>query len=582
VSYYVEKEYEPVARKIFGHTPEMIAFYSRILGVEYPWVKYSQMTARDYVSGAMENTTATLHTDALQQDARELIDGNTYEDYIAHELFHQWFGDLVTTESWSNLTVNESMADFSETIWNEYKYGKGAGDAVNFEGIQKYLGDQTNPSKNLVRYYYADKEDVFDMVTYAKGGRILNMLRNYLGDSAFFKSLNLYLQTNKFKSAESQNLRLAFEEITGQDLNWYWNQWYYCNGHPKLNIDYLYDDLSKTVKVIVQEKQESDKAFRLPLAIDIYFGAKKDRHKVWIESRSDTFTFSYDVRPDLINVDGDKIILCEKKDNKTLDNFIHQYKYAGLYLDRREAIDYCLKKQDDARSIELLKIALEDKYYELRKYTLGKLNFKNENVKKEFEPILADLAKNDPKPTVRGNALFLLAGYSKPEYKKMFIDNLHDSSYTVAGNALEALAMTDPDAAYEAAKKMVQQPAKGKLMNSLIGIMIKNNDEPSFNIIAEYFGNLPLGQSKFELVKPICDYIANINETEKVKSGIDKVTEFRNAIPEQYGIAPVINGFMNEIVSKKEAAKSSSADKNGLQEQIDYIKSKISEEKKGF
>jgi aminopeptidase N len=164
----------------------------------------------------------------------------------------------------------------------------------------------------------------------------------------------------------------------------------------------------------------------------------------------------------------------------------------------------------------------------------------------------------------------------------MFIENLTDSSYTVSGNALEALAVSDPGAAYEAGKKMVQQPAKGKLMNSLIGIMIKNNDEPSFNIIAEYFGNLPMGQSKFELVKPICDYIAHINETEKVKTGIDKVTEFRNAIPEQYGIAPVINGFMNGIVSKKEAAKSSAADKNELQEQIDYIKLKISEEKKGF
>ena len=115
VNYYVEKEYAPVARQIFGLTPEMMAFYSRILGVEYPWVKYSQMTARDYVSGAMENTTATLHTNALQQDARQLTDGNKYEEYIAHELFHQWFGDLATAESWSNLTLNESFANFSET-----------------------------------------------------------------------------------------------------------------------------------------------------------------------------------------------------------------------------------------------------------------------------------------------------------------------------------------------------------------------------------------------------------------------------------------------------------------------------------
>ena len=133
VSYYVEKEYAPVARKIFGHTPEMIAFYSKITGVDFPWPKYSQITGHDYVSGAMENTTATLHSDAAQQDARQLTDGNEWEDVIAHELFHQWFGDLVTCESWSNITLNESFADYSETLWNEYKYGKDAGDATELQ-----------------------------------------------------------------------------------------------------------------------------------------------------------------------------------------------------------------------------------------------------------------------------------------------------------------------------------------------------------------------------------------------------------------------------------------------------------------
>ena len=139
VSYYVEKEYADVAKKIFGETPAMIGFYEKITGVPYQWPKYSQMTARDYVSGAMENTSATLHTNALQQNARQLTDGNKYEDYISHELFHQWFGDLVTTESWSNITVNESMADYSETLWNEFRHGKDAGDEHIQENRQTYL-----------------------------------------------------------------------------------------------------------------------------------------------------------------------------------------------------------------------------------------------------------------------------------------------------------------------------------------------------------------------------------------------------------------------------------------------------------
>ncbi|HMC87544.1 MAG TPA: M1 family metallopeptidase, partial [Chitinophagaceae bacterium] len=289
VSYYVEKAYASVARKIFGNTPEMIAFYSKITGVEFPWAKYSQITGRDYVSGAMENTTATLHTDALQQDARELVDGNKFEEYIAHELFHQWFGDLVTTESWSNITVNESFANYSEVLWNQYKYGKDAGDDKNFEDMEGYLHSQSD-TKDLVRFHYADKEDVFDAVSYNKGGRILNMLRTYLGDSAFFKGLNLYLTTNKFKTGEAHQLRLAFEEICGQDLNWFFNQWYFNSGNPKVEISYVYDDAAGKASVIVNQTQEGDNIFRLPIAIDVYNGKEKLRHNVWITHRTDTFS----------------------------------------------------------------------------------------------------------------------------------------------------------------------------------------------------------------------------------------------------------------------------------------------------
>ena len=131
VNYYVEKEYGPVAKRIFGNTPEMMTYFSKITGVDFPWVKYSQITGREYVAGAMENTTATIHQDAAQQDARELVDGNSWEGTIAHELFHQWFGDYVTAEQWTNLTLNESFADYSQTLWSEYKYGQDEGDAFH-------------------------------------------------------------------------------------------------------------------------------------------------------------------------------------------------------------------------------------------------------------------------------------------------------------------------------------------------------------------------------------------------------------------------------------------------------------------
>ena len=580
VNYYVEKEYAPVAKKIFGYTPEMMGFFSRILGVEYPWVKYSQIVGRDYVSGAMENTTATLHQESAQQDARQLVDGNAWEGTIAHELFHQWFGDYVTTESWSNLTLNESFANYSEYLWEEYKRGKEYADAQNFGEMQGYLFSQSE-KKDLVRFYYEDKEAMFDAVSYNKGGRVLHMLRNLVGDSAFFRSLNLYLNTYKFKNAEAQQLRLAFEEITGKDLNWFWNQWYYGAGHPKLTIDYVYNDDAKEVQVIIKQTQQGQ-LFRLPLKIDVYNGANKVRYEVVTDQAQDTFRFKYTTRPDLVNVDADKVLLAEKKDNKTLANFIHQYTYAGNYLDRREAIEYALKKQDDPTAVSFLKKALNDKFSGLRNLVITKLDLKKDNVRSETLSSIESLAKNDEKRSVKANAVGALALMGKPEYRELFSKYVGDSSYTLSGMALEGLAKIDSSAALSTARELSRQPAKGKLVESITKILIRSGDESGFPMIAETFENMPLSQAKLNLCAPFAEMLGKIKSTEKVKKGVDLIVDFRNAIPEQYGITPVINGFLNNLITAKQKASAVSEDKAALQEQINYIQSKINEQQKGF
>jgi len=569
VSYYVEKEYAPVARKIFGNTPEMIAFYSKITGIDYPWQKYAQITGRDYVSGAMENTTATLHTDALQQDARELVDGNAFEDYVAHELFHQWFGDLVTTESWSNITVNESMANFSETLWFEHKYGKDAGDHINYKDQQTYLMNPENYTKNLVRFYYSDKEDMFDAVSYHKGGRILNMLRTYLGDSVFFKALNIYLTNNKFKNAEAHQLRLAFEEATGQDLNWYWNQWYYGNNHPKLNITYTYDVEKRMAGVIVQQTQTGS-LFKLPAAIDIYIGNEKKRYNVWAENAADTFSFPVSSKPDLISFDGDKILLCEKKENKNLDNYIHQYKYAGLYLDRREAIDFAAKNQSDPKALLLLKTAMKDPYFNLRINTLTKINISNDAVKTQAESILADLAKNDPKSIVRAKAIEILGKYKKDEYKSLFTKATYDSSYSIAGSALEAWSKIDTTGAFNAAKELSKKPAKGKLSTAISTVLITYGDETSFDFVSEEFEKTPMSEAKFQQLQSFVSLLGKIKDNDKLKKGVDQIVKFREGIPSAYRSQtdPFINQFLLQgLASKKDGA--------GLKDQADYIRSQI-------
>ncbi|MGB5320799.1 MAG: M1 family metallopeptidase, partial [Lutimonas sp.] len=252
VDYYVEKEYEPYAKEIFGKTPEMLQFFSDYTGVDYIWPKYAQIVGRDYVSGAMENTTAVLHQERAYQTSGDLIDKNVWEYVIAHEAFHHWFGDLVTTESWSNLTVNESFANYSEYLWIEYKYGKDAADAHRHEEVEGYLSPD-NELKDLVRFHYNSREDMFDAVSYNKGGTILHMLRSYIGDDAFKAGMNKYLNDNKFGTGEAHQLRLAFEKVSGKDLNWFFNQWYFNNGHPKLDVKYVYSEDAKIVTVQIEQ-----------------------------------------------------------------------------------------------------------------------------------------------------------------------------------------------------------------------------------------------------------------------------------------------------------------------------------------
>ena len=555
VSYYVEKEYGPVARKIFGNTPEMMTYFSRITGVDYPWVKYGQMVGRDYTSGAMENTTATLHQEGAQQDARELVDGNGWEGTIAHELFHQWFGDYVTAENWSHLTLNESFADYSQTLWDEYKYGKDAGDAENFQGMQGYLNSGSE-AKHLVRFYYASPDDMFDAVSYQKGGRILHMLRNYVGDSAFFKSLNHYLTTHKYKAAEAHDLRLSFEAITGRDLTWFFNQWYFGSGHPKLDINYAYEEDNKRVRVSVKQTQ-SGQTFRLPVAIDVYTGATKKRYTVWVEHKADTFYFASPAKPDLVNFDGDKVLLCEKKENKNLDNYIHQYTHAGKYLDRREAIDFFGRKLDDPKAVDMLVKALKDPYYMLRNLAISKLDLKREAVRKAAEPGLVTLAKSDPKSLTRARAIGAIGGLKNAEYRSIFEKALNDSSYSVAGNALEALSKLDSAAAYQAAVRLSAQPAKGKLDQEINNVMIQSGREEVYDRIAGKYRKLGLSQAKFELTQQLADMLGRISNTEKVKEGVGLIVEFRNSIPEQYReqINPYINNVLLKGIADKRKAR---------------------------
>ena len=557
VSYYLEPAYAPFAKDIFGKTPEMIGFFSKILNLDYPWNKYSQIVVRDFVSGAMENTTATLHGDYVQRTPKEMLDEKygTAESTIAHELFHHWFGDYVTTESWSNLTVNESFANYSEYLWAEHKYGKDVADEHNYDDMSNYLASQKDALKNLVRFHYNDKEDVFDLVSYQKGGRILHMMRNFLGDEVFFKGMNLYLKQNAFKTGEAHQLRLAMEEASGRDLNWFFDQWYFNAGHPKLSVDYSWDEASKTQKVTITQTQGGT-VFTLPFAIDIYAAGKKQRHNVTLDKQTQTFSFSSNAKPDLVNVDGDKILLAIKTDNKSLPEYAFQYANAPLYLDRLEAIQAASKSQKDPVAAKIMKAALKDKYHGLRLSALELLDLSNPELAKAALPDIQNLAVADPNSRVKAQAITALAHYNNAADIPLFKKGLESNSYAVQGASLMALAVQQPESALTTARAF-EKDNKKALTEAMVNVYSKFGTANELPFITEKFANSGTNE-QIQLIPAYMNMLGKVNDIEAVKKGVDAVKAIGIKF-KSYGANVFVTNFLTQLKQQKQSDQASLA-----------------------
>lgn len=554
VSYYLEPKYAPYAKQIFGNTPDMLEFFSQRLGVEYPWNKYSQIVCRDYVSGAMENTSATLHGEFVQMTDRELLDRPYQnESVIAHELFHQWFGDYVTAESWSNITVNESFADFSEGLYAEHKYGRDEGDAHQARNLRNYLGSPADAAKQLVRFHYADKEEVFDLVSYQKGGAILNMLRTYLGDDVFFGGLQKYLQDNKFGNGEAQQLRLALEAVSGQDLNWFFNQWYYGTGHPVVTIDYAYDAGKKVQSVTIKQTQ-AGQVFQLPMAIDLYVNGKVQRQQVRMTQASQTFSFPVAAKPSLVNVDADKTLVWQKTDNKSMAEYAFQYKNAPLFVDRREALVAAGAKPDDAAARALSLSGLSDKFYSLRLGSMQYMKLDNEAVKKAALPAIRKVATTDKNYAVQAEALRALARAKDKQDEKLFSQQLGSQSYAVQGAALAGLAAANPTAALAQARKL-DGSDNAAIAQAVAGVYASTGGLPEWPKVRDKFKAAGVN-GKFGMLESMVGMLARIEDVPAFTEGLNLIKDLNIKYKAQVGsqMLPLYQGLKQAKAGSPNAA----------------------------
>lgn len=458
VSYYLEPAYAPFAKTIFGETPKMLETYSRLTGVEYPWDKFAQIVCRDFVSGAMENTSAVLHYEGVQHTAREHLD-NPQEDIIAHELFHHWFGDLVTCRSWSNLPLNESFATYGEYLYHEDSRGKTYADKVFAGNWNAYLRNKSKHKVHPIRHYYADADEVFDVVSYQKGSWILHHLRFTIGDVAFFRGIQIYLTKNAYQTTDIHHLRHAMEEASGKDLQQFFEQWFEGNGHPVLNINFLKKTASHSFQFEVNQVQDSSySVFKLKTEMALL--VEKDgvmlgvySLPVWLSKKKEILNITL---PDSLTgdlqiqgywIDPSGHLPAIVKEEKSSLFWLNQLKLAEGYQAKMRSVqaiselDYRTKE----RFLQQKAIAYlldQPEYF----YQMAGINMleKVDTLYPAFNRRIEDLALRGSNPELRDDAIYLIAYKGDSAYSRgVLLQGLNDSSYRVMSTSLQALSIAN-------------------------------------------------------------------------------------------------------------------------------------------
>ncbi|MCO5247613.1 MAG: M1 family metallopeptidase [Chitinophagales bacterium] len=341
VSYFAMDDSYSNVESNYAHTPEMIDYFSTIFRYKYPWDNYKQVAVYDFVAGAMENTSLSVFNEDLTIDPISLQDKRWRNDLIiAHELVHQWFGDLVTPEDWSQLTLSESFANFGESLWLEKWKGEDDAAVFRYKAFNRYMNEYLyKKTVPLVQRYEESPDDLFDRHRYNKGGLILQNLRKYLGDETFFSGLKNYLQENEYNSATVRQLQQSFEKVSGKSLNWFFNQWYYSAGHPIVDFYYQYDSTQQAIVIKTLQKQRKHlgtdiPVFKIPLNIDIYMNDSVLHQELIINDTVLVFRINVSEAPLAINIDPGKQMLWEIKTHHRPDEIVYLYKSVKSAIDK--------------------------------------------------------------------------------------------------------------------------------------------------------------------------------------------------------------------------------------------------------
>jgi aminopeptidase N len=443
ITYNVPRGMEDTIDPTFSHTKEMLDFFSERFGVAYPWDQYAQTAVDDFVASGMENVSATtlaardiVHAE-LASEKPEAADG-----LISHEMTHQWFGDLVTCKDWTNTWLNEGFATFGATLWEEHYYGV---DASGYRYWREQNAWMQSRELYPIPIVTRDINDSVEYVgnVYDKAGWVIHMLREQMGDEAFFRALKHYLEANRLQNVVTADLAKAVEESSGTNVDLFFDQWIYGAGAPRFIVRSTYDDAGMKVSLSVKQTQKVEGhvgLFRVPVDVSITTSSGEKLSPIEISKADETFSFPVDGPPLMVLFDkGDKI-LKSVDFQKSPEEWIRQLRSAPDVPDRADAAFALGNLRDNEAAANALgEAAQHDKFWGMREEALRSLGRINSSPARK--QVLAALSNDQP--WVRAVAVEQLGKYHGDEEIAKRLQNIYkdDKAYSVRGAALQSLAL---------------------------------------------------------------------------------------------------------------------------------------------
>lgn len=438
VNYWVyEKDVED-ARRIFKKTPYMIDFFSKLYGYEYPWAKYDQVETPTLGGGA-EATSATILGQNVIHDEKADKDFS-WETIVAHEIAHQWWGDLITLRTWSETWLNESFGTYSDYLYTRFDKGEDEGSLALLNKKNAYLREAHNEYiRPIVFNRYEHPGQNFDSHTYPKGACVLHMLRFILGDKPFFRTLQHFLHKHEFQPVDTHDFMTAVKEAAGQNLDWFFELFIFKPGHPVFDISYTWDENLKKVRLKIAQVQDFSlgiPVYKIPVIIGITTSKGKDVKKVWIKQKEENFEFSANEKPLMVRFDEGNYLLKEWTFEKGMEELLFQLKNDDVIGKMWAASELVKFKGNSLVTAELTDRMQNDSFWAVRRSALEALSQIDTKMNIEF---LKKMCR-DKNSKVRATAIQILGDMRDPDLLPFFKEQFKtDDSYRAQAEIIRSI-----------------------------------------------------------------------------------------------------------------------------------------------